>query len=112
MADELWQEERDLWLAGSAEAARKLDDGCLMILADGAILTRSRIVARLSQAARWQELVLTDRTSIETDDICVLAYHATARRSGAEALRAACTTTWIRRDGDWRVIQHQQTPQA
>ena len=27
MADELWQEERDFWLAGSAEAARKLDEG-------------------------------------------------------------------------------------
>lgn len=112
MAEELWTEERDFWLAGAAEAARKLDEGCLMVLAGTGILTRRKIVDRLSDAPRWQEVQLTDRASIETDEIRVLAYRATARRPGAETHRALCTTTWIRRDRDWRIIQHQQTPVA
>lgn len=110
MADDLWREEREFWLSGAAEAARKLDDACLMALAPQGILTRRRVVESLSSAPRWQEVTLADRASIETDEICVLAYHATARRAGAETYRALCTTTWIRRDGDWRIVQHQQTP--
>ncbi|MTH79365.1 nuclear transport factor 2 family protein [Paracoccus aestuariivivens] len=109
MADELWREERDFWLAGSAEAARKLDDGCLMVLPAAGILTRRKVVESLSTTPRWQEVTLIDRASIETDEVCVLAYHATARRAGAETYRALCTTTWVRRDGDWRILQHQQT---
>lgn len=110
MADELWTEERDFWLKGAAEAARKLDEGCLMAFAGSGILTRRKVVEGLSSAPRWQEVTMSDRASIETDDICVLAYRATARRAGAETYRALCTTTWIRREGDWRIVQHQQTP--
>ncbi|MBD9529035.1 nuclear transport factor 2 family protein [Paracoccus sp. PAR01] len=110
MADELWREERDFWLAGSAEAARKLDDGCLMVFAPAGILTRRKVVENLGASPRWQEVTISDRASIETDELCVLAYRATARRAGAETYRALCTTTWIRRDGDWRIVQHQQTP--
>lgn len=110
MVDELWTEERDFWLAGAAEAARKLDDGCLMAFAPSGILTRRKVVESLSDAPRWQEVGFADRASIQTDEVCVLAYRATARRAGAETYRALCTTTWIRRDGDWRILQHQQTP--
>ncbi|UXU74219.1 MULTISPECIES: nuclear transport factor 2 family protein [unclassified Paracoccus (in: a-proteobacteria)] len=109
MADDLWREERDFWLAGVAEAARKLDEACLMAFAGTGILTRRRVVESLSAVPRWQEITMTDRASIETDDLCVLAYRATARRPGADTYRAICTTTWIRRDGDWRIVQHQQT---
>lgn len=110
MADELWREEREFWLSGVAEAARKLDGSCLMAFAPTGILNRAGIVAALHAAPRWQELTMTERATIETDDVCVLAYHATARRNGAETYRALCTTTWIRRAGDWRILQHQQTP--
>lgn len=103
-------EERDFWLAGAAEAARRLDDGCLMALAPLGILTRRKIVEHLSACARWQEVGFAERASIETDEICVLAYRVTARRAGADTYRALCTTSWIRRDGDWRILQHQQTP--
>lgn len=110
MADELWHEEREFWLAGAAEALRKLDEGCLMALAPAGILTRRKVVETLSQGPRWQEVSMSERASIETDDLCVLAYRATARRAGADTYRALCTTTWVRRDGDWRIVQHQQTP--
>lgn len=83
MADELWREERDFWLAGGAEAARKLDDACLLALAPAGILTRRRAVEHLAARPRWQDLTMTDRASIETDDLHILAYHATARRPGA-----------------------------
>lgn len=110
MTDEIWHEERAFWLAGAAEALRKLDEGCLMVLAPTGILTRRKVVDTLSAGPRWQEIGMTDRASILTDDLCVLAYRVTARRPGAETYRALCTTTWMRRDGDWRIVQHQQTP--
>lgn len=110
MADELWREEREFWLAGVAEAARRLDGACLIALSPMGILDRAGTVAALQSGPRWQEVTLSERASIETDDVCVLAYRATARRAGAETYRALCTTTWIRRGGDWRILQHQQTP--
>lgn len=81
-----------------------------MAFAPTGILTRRKVVETLSAGPRWQEVSMSDRASIETDDLCVLAYRATARRAGAETYRALCTTTWVRRDGDWRIVQHQQTP--
>lgn len=110
MADELWREERDFWLAGAAEAARKLDGTCVMAFAPTGILTRRKAVEMLGSTPRWQEVTISDRAVVETNDVCVLAYRATARRTGADTYRALCTTTWIRRDGDWRILQHQQTP--
>lgn len=110
MADELWRGEREFWLAGVAEAGRKLDTSCLMAFPRTGILDRTAAIAALQAAPRWQEITMTERASIETDDVCVLAYHATARRAGADTYRAFCTTTWIQRAGDWRILQHQQTP--
>ena len=110
MADELWREEREFWLAGVAEAARKLDGSCLMAFRPTGIMDRTAVIAALQSAPRWQEVTMAERASIETDEVCVLAYRATARRAGAETYRALCTTTWIRRAGDWRILQHQQTP--
>lgn len=109
MADELWREEREFWLSGVAEVARKLDGACLMVLGPGRVLDRAGAVAALQSAPRWQELTIADRAAIETDEVVVLAYHATARRAGADAYRALCTTTWIRRQADWRILQHQRT---
>ncbi|MFT4012307.1 MAG: nuclear transport factor 2 family protein [Paracoccus sp. (in: a-proteobacteria)] len=110
MTDEIWQEEREFWLSGAAEAARKLGEGCLMAFQPTGILTRRKVVESLASTPRWQEVTMSDRAAIETDEVCVLAYRATARRAGAETYRALCTTTWVRREGDWRIVQHQQTP--
>ncbi|KGJ06747.1 protein of unknown function [Paracoccus halophilus] len=110
MADELWREEREFWLAGVAEAARRIDSACVMAFAQTGILDRAGVIAALQSAPRWQEVTMTARATVETDEVCLLAYHATARRPGAETYRALCTTTWIRRAGDWRILQHQQTP--
>ena len=110
MADELWRDERDFWLSGVAEAARKLDGSCLMVLGAAGILDRAGVIGALQSGPRWQELTIAERSSVETDEVVVLAYHATARRPGADAYRALCTTTWIRRHSDWRILQHQRTP--
>ncbi len=110
MADELWREERDFWLSGAAEAARRIDPACVMVFAQGGIMDRAAVIAALQSAPRWQEITMSDRATVETDEVCLLAYRATARRPGAEAYRALCTTTWIRRAGDWHILQHQQTP--
>ena len=93
-----------------AETARKIDPACVMVFANTGILDRSGVIAALQSVPRWQEITMTDRATVETDEVCLLAYRATLRRARADAFRALCTTTWIRRAGDWRIIQHQQTP--
>lgn len=109
MSDGIWDEERAFWLGGAAEAARRLDDVCLLVLGQGGVLTRDAAIAALADAPRWHEITLADRALVETDEVRVLAYHATARRQGMPAHRAICTTTWLRRDGDWRIVQHHRS---
>ena len=70
-----------MWLAGAAEVARKLDEACVMAFAPTGILTRRKAIERLGSAPRWQEISMTDRALVETNEVCVLAYRATARRS-------------------------------
>lgn len=110
MSEGIWDEERTLWLGGAAEAARRLDDVCLLVLGQGGVLTRDEAIAALADTPPWHEITLADRALVETDELCVLAYRATARRQGMPAHRAICTTTWLRRDGDWRIVQHHRTP--
>ena len=45
-----------------------------------------------------------------TPDGVTLTYHVTASRAEGQPYTAWLTSTWVRRDGDWRMAFHQQTP--
>jgi len=44
-----------------------------------------------------------------TDDVAVVLYTAAAQRGDDPVYSAQMASTWVRRDGEWRLAIHQQT---
>ena len=89
------------------------DDG-VMVLADGAVLDRTAVVASLADAPVWDEYTITDERLIApSDDRAVLVYTGRARRAGnALPFVARMSSVYVRLDGSWRLALYQQTPVA
>jgi hypothetical protein len=62
-------------------------------------------------AAPWSTFELSDVRVIEhAPDSAIVTYLAEAQREGATPYRALMSTAYVRRDGRWRLVLHQQTP--
>ena len=109
MIEDRWKDEEAWWLMGVAEARRRTHPAALMVFGFG-ILQGEAIFAALDGAPRWAAVEMTDRSATESEDCIVLAYRARGRRTDGTGHEALCSSTWVRHDGGWRLIQHQQTP--
>lgn len=110
--DLLWKLEHDYWTCGEGYRRQSTDPRCLMAFGRPTGIVRGEALHRAHRSAPdWTDVAFEDRRISEPDiGVAVLAYRARARtREGAE-VRAFCTSVWLRRSGDWRHIQHQQTP--
>jgi hypothetical protein len=115
--DDLLELERRAWeaLATGGEAAAThydtvLAPDVLMLLPGGLVIDDRRKVVESMRGAPWDEFRLTDERVLELDEnTAVVAYRATARR-GEHDYEALFNSTYVRREGRWRVALHQQTP--
>lgn len=103
-----WADEEAWWTMGAAEARRRMHPSCVMVL-DGGVMQGEAILAALETAPRWSSVAMADRLTVETEECTVLAYRAEARR-GDDDYAAVCSSTWVRQNEGWQLIQHQQTP--
>lgn len=108
----LWQIERRLWLDGVEAFEQYMARECLMVFAPMGIMTHDTILEGLRHAPRWSELEMKQQTTSEpSPGLRILAYRADARREGAAAYGALCSSTYVETDGgSWRLVQHQHTP--
>lgn len=112
MDDELWERERQFWLAGIGYFEASLAEGCLMAFAPPVgILAGADIAPTLQGVPRWAELDMRDQQQSTHGDTAVLAYRAVANREGQATYRAVCTSTYVKTGQGWRLVQHQQTPE-
>lgn len=88
-----------------------LDERCLMLLPGGIVIeSREEAVSSMQQGPPWDSFELDQARILElVDDVAVLAYRASAHR-GESRYRAWINSTYIRREGEWRLTLHQQTP--
>ena len=112
---EIEQLERRGWDAlSSADGAAfyenlMADDGLMVFT--GMILDKAATVSAIGDAPPWESFELADVRMIEgTPDSGTIVYRATARRAGEEPYRAMMSTVYARRQGRWRLVLHQQTP--
>lgn len=108
----LWAEELRLWTAGIEDFAKRLAPHCLMAFPGLGILRGAEIAASLENVPRWRTVQMTRQNLSEHHGAAVLAYRALAQRPGGEAYMAWCTSCWVPKNGDWKMVQHQQSPQA
>jgi uncharacterized protein YchJ len=114
---ELLDLERAAWdaLSTSGEAATKyydhvLADDVLMLFPGGMVIDdRAQVVASMEHAS-WKSFELTDERVLPLgDSAAIVAYRATADRGDGD-YTALFNSTYVREDGEWRLVLHQQTP--
>lgn len=114
--DELVALEERFWLEGGGNPSfwqRHFADDGLVSLAFG-ILDKPQTVTAMEQGSPWARIDMQDLHVIAADDTsCLVTYRAIARRAGDERDYEAITSSlYVRRDGSWRLLFHQQTPTA
>lgn len=112
-ADRLLALEQGLWKGDRAVYEELLAEDALMAFPDPAgLVGRDAILSSVDRAPRWASVDITEPEvrSLNTGAM-LLVYRAVARRAGETALYAAlAASVYATRDGDWRLVFHQQTP--
>lgn len=110
--DDLLAMERKLWLGGRAEYRGALDDDCLLAFTTMAGVSSRDEVADQVDGNRWRDLDIDVEGFLQpTDDVALVTYRASAVR-GDEPYEARVSSGYVRRDGAWKLMFHQQTPLA
>ena len=106
--------ERRGWEALSGPAGASFyddlmtDDGLMVF--PGVTLDKIATLRAIGGAQPWSSHQLDDVRLATAGDAAVVTYRATAQREGEEAYEASMSSVYVRLDGRWRLILHQQTP--
>ncbi len=77
----------------------------------GAVLDRQQTLDSWQTVPPWRDYEISDeRVVMLRDDVGLVTYRAAARRDRGPVYRAQFTSVYVSRDGDWRLVFHQQTP--
>lgn len=108
--DDLWKNERRLWMEGVGAYEELMVPECVMAFGPMGIMDRHRIVDSMRDAPRWSDVEMTEKIQTRpTDNTSVIGYRAVARKEGAAPYEAFCTSTYVARHGVWQIAQHQQS---
>lgn len=114
--DDILELEHEAWRAlstdGEAAAfyADVLGRNVLMLLPGGLVIDDREAVIDSMTGVPWDGFEITDERVLELgDQAVVVGYRATARRSGRD-YEALFASTYVREEGAWRLVVHQQTP--
>lgn len=107
----LWAREEMFWTKGASSAREMTSKHAVFIfpyptgILQGDALWREKDVAQ-----RWRSAVMSECHVFIRGDIAVLAYHVSAQRDGEPIYEALCSSTYLKDDGEWLRLAHQQTP--
>ena len=107
----VWELERGFWTGGAEYYRRHLAGETLMVF-PGMVLDRETTIQVIEAAPRWTS-VSFDRQQLLalSAEAVAIHYRATARREGQAApYEALVTSVYVRRQGEWTLAVHQQTP--
>ena len=109
----LWDLEERFWTQG-ADAARHMSskDAVFVFPYPAGILRGTDLWREADVAQRWRSVVMTERYASLQDTIAVLAYRVSAERGDDPIYDALCTSTYLKDEGGWLRLTHQQTPAA
>jgi hypothetical protein len=109
--DDLLSIERQLWTGGAESYLSNLDASCLIAFAQMAgVMTREQVAESVQDGPRWRVQEMDFEGLVQpTDDIAMLTYRVSSSR-GDEQYRARISSGYVRRNGDWKMMFHQQTP--
>lgn len=88
-----------------------LDDQPVMLLPGGMLLGEREQILESMSGPPWSSFRLDNtRVITPTTDVGVVVYGVVAQREGQPDYSALISSTYVRRNGRWRMTMHQQTP--
>lgn len=83
----------------------------LMVLANGAVMTRQQVVDALAGPPSWQSYEIDVPHLVPVGDECAaLVYKGTGRRLDGSTFVGQMSSVYVRTDGGWKLALYQQTP--
>jgi hypothetical protein len=110
--DEILELERRFWTGDADFYKENLDAECLIAFTQMAgVMTREDVAGTVGSGNRWKNLDLTVKGLLEpAPDVALFGYEASAERDTGEAYSALVSSGYVRRNGRWKMMFHQQTP--
>lgn len=104
--------EKGFWTEGADYYREHVDEACLLAFTEMAGLHSNEEIASMNPGAgNWSDVTLQERGLVELSDrTVILTYEVNAKRKSGEPYRAVVSTAYVKRDGDWKMAFHQQTP--
>jgi hypothetical protein len=95
---------------GATYRARLLDEAIVVV--PGARLTAAETIAAMDASDGWDRFAMDDaRVAAIGPDTAVLSYTFVGER-GTVRYAATMSSVYVRRDGEWKLGLHQQTPSS
>ena len=113
-ASEIEELERRGWraLSGSNGAAfyEKVmaEDGFMVF--PGMVMDKPTAVATIREVEPWSRFELADIRVAVDANAALITYRATAQRAGQPEYEAVMSSVYVRREGQWLLLLHQQSP--
>ena len=104
--------EKGFWTEGGNYYREHVDDECLLAFSDMAGVHSNEEIAGMNPGAgNWKNVSLDEKGLAHlSDDAVVLTYEVSAQRRSGEPYKALVSTGYVKRDGEWKMAFHQQTP--
>jgi hypothetical protein len=113
LQNDLLAKERTLWSGGAPAYRNALDGDCLIAFTEMAgVQSRDAIADMAGKGERWHDVDIEVEGLLNpTPDVTLLTYRVSALKGkSTEPYNARVSSGYVRRDGDWRMMFHQQTP--
>ena len=112
ITDELLRIERGFFTGGADYYRQNLDDLCVTVFTEMAgTFKRDEIAGMIVDMDRWRDLNLEVKGCLEpVPGLAILTYAVKAMRKNKQPHAAAVTSGYVKRNGTWKMVLHQQTP--
>ena len=112
LEQDLMKLEKGFWTEGGDYYRDHVDDECMVAFEDMAGVHSNEEIAGMNPGAgNWLNVKMDEKGLLEvSDESAILTYEASATRKTGESYHALCSTGYAKRDGEWKMVFHQQTP--
>ena len=104
--------EKGFWTEGGDYYRDHVGDECLVAFEEMAGVRSNEETADMNPGAgNWTDAKMSRKGLLElSDESAILTYAVDAKRKDGTPHHALCSTGYVKRDGEWKMMFHQQTP--
>ena len=112
LKDELLAIDRGFWLEGEDYFRTHIDKHCVLIFEQmQGVYPRNQVAASAHDPTRWRGLKISGAFAHQpTESTAMLGYEAHVTRGDGMPYHAWIGSSYVHRDGAWKLTAHQHTP--